>query len=114
VIPQRVGHAHERAAGADAGDEAVESDAGLLDELRAGREPVREDVAGVLELSGGEDVGVRSRVATHGRDRPVHALFGRGQHHLAAEPTDHEHPLTADSLRHVGPEADADRGAHHA
>ena len=58
MVPQRVRDAHQRATGADTGDEAVKPDADLLDELGSGRVPMREHVAGILELPCGVHVGL--------------------------------------------------------
>jgi hypothetical protein len=49
-------HAHQRATGADTGDEAVKPNADLLDEFGPGRVPMREHVARILELAGGVHV----------------------------------------------------------
>ncbi len=114
VVAQGVCHAHQRAAGADTGDEAVEATADLPDQLGSGRVPVGEDVPGVLELPRCEQAGLRACVGQQCGDGPAHTLLGRREHDVATEPADHQDPLTADRLGHVRPEPHAHRGAHHA
>ena len=75
MVPQRMRHAHQRATSADTGDEAVEPNADLLDELGPGRVLMREHVARVLELPGGVQVALCPRVLEQCSDRSIHALL---------------------------------------
>ena len=114
VIPQRVCHAHQRAASADTGDEAMQPNADLLDELGSGRMLMGEHVARILELPGGIEIVLFVLVVEQRGHSAVHALLGRGENNLTTEPTDHQHSFAADRLGHVRPKRHTDRGADHA
>ena len=113
VIAQSVCHAHQRAAGADTGDEAMEPTIDLLDELRSGRVSMGEHVARVLELPGGVQIVPGFRIE-QGCYSASHSVRCGGEDDVAPEAADHQHSLPAHRLGHVRPKWHADAGANHA
>ena len=107
MLSERLRDAHQRAAGADTGDEAVELLTDLSDQLG----PV--SVGGrarcvVLSNVERRHHRPRRRVRTKAPTAPFMASAPRGEDHLTAEPADHQHSLAAHGLRHVRAEPHAD------
>ena len=103
--------AHQRAGGADAGDEAVEGSADGGQQLWAGSLFVGGDVAGVGELAGQEHRGVGGRQLLGAGD----GGFRSAGHELdvPAVAADDQHPLAAHGVGHDGDEREAELGAGH-
>src|SRR5574341_1263043 len=91
---QHLADARQRAPGADAHDECVQTPLGRLEDLERRRPPVRRRVGGVLELLRHEPVGVLAQEFPRRVHRARHSLERRRQVELRAEPC--QEPLALD------------------